>query len=345
MVCENMKVKVVINGFGIIGKRVADAVKKQSDMELIGVVKAHQSYSANIANELGYPLYIASSTNKEDFLKAGSKIEGTLDDALQMADVVVDATPDKVGKANAEIYKKYKNLKAIWQGGEKADIAEVSFNAMANYEKALGKKYVRVVSCNTTALCRSIASIKEHYNIKEVNAVIVRRAADPSETTKGPINSLEPALHIPSHHGPDVRSVLPDVNIQTMAVKAPTTLMHIHSIIMKINENASVEEILKIFENAPRIRIFKENDKITGTAELIEYARDLGRTRGDLMENAVWKEGLNVVDKTIYYYQAVHQESIVVPENIDAIHAMFEMFKDKNSSIKSTDNTLGISKN
>ena len=31
------KVKVAVNGYGVIGKRVADAVCLQDDMELIGV--------------------------------------------------------------------------------------------------------------------------------------------------------------------------------------------------------------------------------------------------------------------------------------------------------------------
>ena len=34
-----MVVKVAINGYGTIGKRVADAVSKQDDMKVIGVVK------------------------------------------------------------------------------------------------------------------------------------------------------------------------------------------------------------------------------------------------------------------------------------------------------------------
>ena len=34
-----MKVKVGINGYGTIGKRVATAVNQQDDMEIIGVTK------------------------------------------------------------------------------------------------------------------------------------------------------------------------------------------------------------------------------------------------------------------------------------------------------------------
>ncbi|RLF70403.1 MAG: glyceraldehyde-3-phosphate dehydrogenase, partial [Thermoplasmata archaeon] len=38
-----MKVKVGINGYGTIGKRVADAVAAQSDMEIVGVTKTRPS--------------------------------------------------------------------------------------------------------------------------------------------------------------------------------------------------------------------------------------------------------------------------------------------------------------
>ena len=45
------KVKVAINGYGTIGKRVADAVSLQDDMEMIGVAKTRPNYEATIANE------------------------------------------------------------------------------------------------------------------------------------------------------------------------------------------------------------------------------------------------------------------------------------------------------
>jgi glyceraldehyde-3-phosphate dehydrogenase (NAD(P)) len=32
-----MKVRVAVNGYGVIGKRVADAVRAQEDMTLVGV--------------------------------------------------------------------------------------------------------------------------------------------------------------------------------------------------------------------------------------------------------------------------------------------------------------------
>jgi glyceraldehyde-3-phosphate dehydrogenase (NAD(P)) len=40
------KIRIGVNGFGTIGKRVAEAVRLQPDMELVGVVKTKPDYGA-----------------------------------------------------------------------------------------------------------------------------------------------------------------------------------------------------------------------------------------------------------------------------------------------------------
>ena len=49
-------VKVSVNGFGTIGKRVADAISKQRDMTLVGVSKTTPDYFSRMAQEFG--LYV-----------------------------------------------------------------------------------------------------------------------------------------------------------------------------------------------------------------------------------------------------------------------------------------------
>jgi glyceraldehyde-3-phosphate dehydrogenase (NAD(P)) len=73
----------------------------------------------------------------------------------------------------------------------------------------------------------------------------------------------------------------------------------------------------------------------------MDFAREIGRERSDLFELAVWKDSVHVNDGTLSYIQAVHQESIVVPENVDAIRAMTGNTP-KEESIRATDSTLGI---
>jgi len=43
--------KVAINGYGTIGKRVADAISLQDDMQVVGIIKAHPDYMAKIASK------------------------------------------------------------------------------------------------------------------------------------------------------------------------------------------------------------------------------------------------------------------------------------------------------
>ena len=183
-----MKVKVGINGYGTIGKRVAYAVSKQGDMELVGIAKTKPDFEAYRAKELGIPIYAASPDFVPSFAKAGFEIVGTLEDLLGKVDVIVDATPGGMGEKNKALYEKA-GVKAIFQGGEKADVAEVSFVAQANYEKALGKDYVRVVSCNTTGLTRTLNAIQEY--IDYVYAVMIRRAAAPHELKRGPVHAIK----------------------------------------------------------------------------------------------------------------------------------------------------------
>ena len=51
----NMTIKVAINGYGTIGKRVADAVAAQDDMTVIGVTKTRPSFGCDLAVRKGYP--------------------------------------------------------------------------------------------------------------------------------------------------------------------------------------------------------------------------------------------------------------------------------------------------
>ena len=56
-----MSVKVAINGYGTIGKRVAEAVSRQDDMQVIGVSKTKPSFEAFAAQENKYPLFVAKA--------------------------------------------------------------------------------------------------------------------------------------------------------------------------------------------------------------------------------------------------------------------------------------------
>ena len=337
-------VRVAINGFGTIGKRVADAVSMQDDMEIVGVAKRSPDYGALYALKRGYKLYAPNEEYLRKFEEAGLPVEGTLKDLLEIADVVVDATPGGQGAKNKPLYDSIEGLRAVFQGGEKPEVAEVSFSTLCNYSDAVGKRSVRVVSCNTTGLLRLICTIARSFKVRRVRAVLIRRAADPREIKKGPINSIN--LNPPkltSHHALDVKTVLPWLDIVTAAVVVPTTLMHVHHVTIQLGESGvRKDDVLRVLEEAPRIVLVSSaRTGIKGTAQLIEAARDV-RPRNDIPELVVFRDSINVDGDEIMLFQAVHQESIVVPENIDAIRALTGIETDPVRSLEKTDRSLGL---
>lgn len=337
------KVRVAVNGYGTIGKRVADAILKQPDMELVGVVKVTPDYGALLAASKGISVYTTQEKVKE-FEEKGVKVAGTLEDLLSKVDVVVDATPGGTGARYKPLYEKF-GVKAVFQGGEKANVAEVSFNTLCNYEEALGKRSVRVVSCNTTGLLRSICALMRVAKVESIRATIVRRAADPKEVKRGPVNAIVPdPAKLPSHHAEDVKTVLRGLDIVTAAVVVPTTLMHVHVVYARLSSTIARQDILNVFESTPRIVLVSAGLGLKSTADVVEMARDMGRQRYDIPELVVWEESVAVMGSEVIWMQAVHQESIVVPENIDAIRAVTELAPRAEDTIRVTDETLGIRK-
>jgi glyceraldehyde-3-phosphate dehydrogenase (NAD(P)) len=334
-------IAVGVNGYGTIGKRVADAVVAQPDMELVGVAKTRPNYEAEAAARKGYPLYAAIADRADQFESAGLELAGYVEDLVAASDVVVDATPSGIGAQNRDLYEEHETP-ALFQGGEDADVVDASFNARSNYEAVSGEDYVRVVSCNTTGLSRMIAPLEEAYGVEKVRATLVRRGGDPGQTGRGPINDILPnPVTVPSHHAPDVNTIFPDLAIDTLGVKVPATLMHLHSLNVSLETTPTEAEVRDLLAEESRLFLVPGEADIDGAGKLKEFAMDAGRPRGDLWENCVWEDSISVVDDDLYLFQAIHQESDVVPENVDAIRAVTET-ADRDESVATTNEHLGV---
>lgn len=338
------KIKVGVNGYGIIGKRVADAVRLQPDMELVGISDVVSDYRIKAGVVLGLPIY-ASLVDKSDEMKdKGIPVAGTLNDLLKQIDVIVDCTPKGIGAKNLELYRKA-GVKAVYQGGEKHELTGHSFVAQANYETALGLDATRVVSCNTTSTVRTLTALRNSGLLKKARGVLIRRATDPWESDhSGIMNTVVPEPHIPSHQGPDAQTVVPELDVITLAAKASHTQTHNHYWVVELTRKVSREEVLEAFKAAPRIAFIRMSDGIVALNSTIELMKDLGRPRGDMWEVALWEDVLTVNGNEVYYTYQVYNEAIVVPESVDAIRALTGVIKDGKDSIRITDKAMGIRK-
>ena len=336
------KIKVGIVGYGIIGKRVADAVHAQPDMEVTGVADIIKDARLEIAQKRGYPIYASIPDLKEEMIKKGFEVVGILEDLVQESDIIVDCTPAGIPPKNFPLYDKY-HKKVIVQGGEKDHVVQKSFSTFANYADCVNLDKIRVVSCNTTGIARILAPLIATNEVEDVFVALARRAADPVRTNRGPINGVVPVLGI-SHHGPDVITVFPELKdkIYSLAIAASFTLSHVHMMHITVKNPVARKELIGLWRKYPRIIVRKGKEGFHDTAQLVEYYRDLGRPRYDRPEIFIWEETIDSDNKgNIYLIYDVHMESIPIPENIDAVRCMMG-HSDVYKTIKITDQSLGI---
>lgn len=336
------RTRVAVNGYGVIGKRVAEAVVLQDDMDLAGVADVTADWRMKVAAGKGYRIFAARREASADMAANGIKVAGELNDLLAEADVVVDCTPKKVAAANVEAYRNAAK-KFILQGGEKHGATGHSFVAECSYESALGRDATRVVSCNTTSIVRTLSALKRAGLLRKARGTLLRRATDPWESHMGGImNTLVPEAEIPSHQGPDARTVDPELDVVTMAVKVPETLSHLHYWNVEMTRAAAKEEVLDAFRQSSRIALVRMDLGLAALNAVKEWMLDIGRPHGDLYEVALWEDMLKVEGQELYYAYMVDNQAIVIPETIDAIRALAGIEKDSKASIARTNETLGI---
>jgi glyceraldehyde-3-phosphate dehydrogenase (NAD(P)) len=340
-VTEQTHIRVGLVGYGAIGRRVADAIGHQPDMELIGVADVAADWRIAQAARRGIPLFPAADEARPAMEQAGLVVSGSLKDLVGAADIVVDCTPKRFGAANAELYRRI-GRPFIVQGGEKHEVAGHSFVAEANYAGAIGRPATRVVSCNTTSIVRTLGALKRAGLLKKARGTLLRRATDPWESHLGGIiNTLVPEPQLPSHQGPDAQLVDPDLDVVTIAVQVPETLGHLHAWNVELTRDATKDEVLAALAQSSRILLIDTRSGLSAINAVREWMSDSGRPNANLYEVALWADLLAVRGRELFYSYMVDNQAIVIPETIDAIRALTG-FDQAEVSIARTDESLGI---
>lgn len=337
-------IKVGVVGYGVIGQRLADGVALQQDMELLGVADVAPTLAVRALKEKGMPyeLYLAVPDNKSQFDELAIPVSGTLEELVQKCDIILDATSAGVGAKNKELYQKH-GKKAVFQGGEKNNVADVFFHGYANYDKGLGRQFLKLTSCNTTGLIRAVDCLDREVGIEKVAITIIRRVADPGDYHRGLTNALQ-VDKAPSHQAVDLMTIMPQIDATGILVHTPVTHGHIITVLATPKQDISTEAAIKLFNAHPRIRVVRLADGFQGNASLFRYARDLGNPRGDMYEIAIFEETIVKSGRDIMFAINIPQEAVVIPESMDAVRAAMELQTDRLEAVGKTNEYLGMGK-
>ena len=319
------KIRVGVAGYGTIGQRLADGVAMQEDMELVGVADLAPTLAVLALYEKGMPydLYLVDGANSDALDQLGIPVSGTFQDMLGKVDLLLASSPGSVGAKNKVLYEKA-GVKAIFQGGEKNSVADVFFHGYANYEKGIGQQYLKLTSCNTTGLIRSVDCLDRAYGVEKAAITIIRRVADPGDYHRGLTNALR-MEKAPTHQAVDLMTIMPHISATGILVHTPVTHGHIITVVVSGKRKITREMALEAFEKHPRIRVVSIDDGFAGNSSFFKYGRDLGRPRGDLYEIGLWADSIVESGDDLMYAIHIPQESVTIPETIDGIRAACSM--------------------
>jgi len=315
-------VKIFINGFGNIGGRLASALSADKEFQFIGVAKYTLDERIKEAFEQNFNVFVPEE-KLGAFKEMGYNVAGTVKEAVQQSDIVLDAAKDGLGYGNKMKYYLPLSKRAIFQGGEdrfgEQSVADIIHNSRVNYERTFDKRYVIQGSCNVTGLGRVIQPFAERYGnrIKRFDATLIRRWAD-LEDKKEVKDSVEWDRN--PHHQDDVGDFIKTHPLYVDVYKVPSRMMHVHQLYVRFkNACPSKDEILELFEKEFGVATFHS---AKGTADVRKKAIELGFPHGDTCMVHIHADVLKVQDDTLKITYSDDQTGMVIPENHLLLQAM-----------------------
>jgi glyceraldehyde-3-phosphate dehydrogenase (NAD(P)) len=336
-------VKLFINGYGNIGRRLATAISLDREIKLIGIAKYSADQRAREAISKGYKVFIPKSIEK-DFINKKLEFDGYIEEAIEQSDIVIDASKEGLGFKNKQKFYLPMKKMAIFQGGEerqgKYSVADVIHNSRVNYDLISDKSYVIQGSCNVSGMGRIMQPLIEKFGdrIKRFDVTLIRRWAD-LEDSKEVKDSIE--WDKTPHHQDDVKSFLPSANLYVESYKAPSRMMHLHQMFVRFKNKApSNNEVLSCLENEFGISIL---NSAKGTADVRKKALEMGFAHGDTNMVHIHQEVMRSQDDILKLLYSDDQTGMVIPENHLLIQSM--IFKrPKRRAIHNTDKIFQINK-
>ena len=335
--------KIFINGYGNIGRRLASALSLDKEIQFVGIAKYTADEKTKEALENRFNVYVPKDIINK-FKKKNYDIAGTLTDAIDESDLIIDAAKEGTGYDNKKNLYEPMNKSAIFQGGEERhgdrSVAEMIHNSRVNYDKALGRKYVIQGSCNVSGMGRIIQPLIENFGdeIRRFDVSLIRRWAD-LEGSKEVKDSIEWDKN--PHHQDDVKDFIPSVNLYVDAFKVPSRMMHLHHMLIHFKEKAPPKDVvIETFRKEFGVAIL---NSAKGTADIRKKAFELAFQHGDTNMIHIHTEVLKVQDDLLKISYSDDQTGMVIPENYMLVQSMIHGCS-RGEAIKKTDNLFQITR-
>jgi len=317
-----MLARVFINGYGNIGRRLASAISGDKETQLIGVAKYTADDKTQEALRNHIDIYVPEEKIKE-FTDRKYKVNGTVKDAVERCDIVIDAAKEGGGFLNKKNLYNPINRPAIFQGGEdrhgEYSVADMIHNSRVNYEKASSRAYVIQGSCNVSGMGRIIQPMIEKFGheITRYDVTLIRRWAD-LEDIKQVKDSIEWDAN--PHHQDDVKDFIPSANLYVDAYKVPSRMMHLHQMSIRFKTKAPTKDsIVETFRKEFGVAIL---NSASGTAQVRKKAMELGFPHGDTNMVHIHQEVVRVEEDTVKIPYSDDQTGMVIPENYLLLQSM-----------------------
>jgi glyceraldehyde-3-phosphate dehydrogenase (NAD(P)) len=336
-------IKVFVNGYGNIGRRLAAALKSDPEIQLIGIGKYTVDERTKEAAEKGYALYVPDEVSP-NFVAAGYQPAGNIKQAVIDSDLVVDAAKEGGGFENKTKYYVPLKKPAIFQGGEDRHgdhaVAGLIHNSRVNFVKASTEQYVIQGSCNVSGMGRVMQPLIERFgeDIIRWDVSLIRRWAD-LEDAKPVKDSIEWDRH--PHHQDDVKDFIPRANLYVDAFKVPSRMMHLHHMQIRFNGKAPSEDrILDCYSKEFGVAVLHS---AKGTADVRKKAIELGFGFGDTNMVHIHADVLRTQGDIVKIGYSDDQTGMVIPENHLLIQSM-AFKRPRNDALKRTDALFRIAK-
>lgn len=337
------RIPVALFGFGSQGRRIAQAIAMQRDIEVVGVALNRPDPSAHLAYMTKHKIYCTEPRKIRAFEKVDLPVEGSVDSLLSEVKLVVDCAPSGVGKQNKEGYYEKSKVKVIFQAGEDPAIADIpAFFSDLDFEKARKARSVRIASPLAVSVARILLPLARRFGAEDASCVMVRAGSETMRAQLGPVDTIVPERFSSLDRARwELTQLLSGLSLALSSVRVPSILYDVQLVFAKLTVSATVVDVLEILAKTSGIWVALGESGLSSTDSIFEFVRRVRPSSADMYEVCVWKEQVVVNDNVLMITQAIDPHSVHIPEVIDAIRALTTGIS-KEKSRRLTDDGLNL---